>query len=143
MGTPGQKRQAPQQLPKQQPPQQRQSPAQQRTSPVHQGNKDYVAPHRRSGSITRTSTYMGAHGPQSIRGSRSLSRDPPQGQQPQPTTRSSSRGSRRRPGQQSSGLSVTRERPMTTTTAMSAQPMARNQSMPVNNNNQSVYQHQP
>jgi ubiquitin-protein ligase/Mg-chelatase subunit ChlD len=127
--SPGLKRQAPT-PPRQQQPTQRQSPGAQRTSPG-QGNKDYLAPHRRSGSITRTSTYMGAHGPQSIRGSRSLSRDPVQGQQ----TRSTSRDShRRRP----TGA-VARERPMTM--PMPAQPMARNQSIPINN--QSVYQHQP
>jgi len=123
-----QKRQAPVQ--QQQPPRRRPSPVQQRTSP---GNQDYVAPHRRSGSITRTSTYMGAHGPQSIRGSRSLSRDPSRGQQQQ-TRRSSSRDAHRQSPQQ--GRAVARERPMP------AQTMARNQSIPLNNN-QSVYQHQP
>jgi ubiquitin-protein ligase/Mg-chelatase subunit ChlD len=122
------KRQAP--TPPRQTPRKRQSPGPRRTSPG-QANKDYVAPHRRSGSITRTSTYMGAHGPQSIRGSRSLSRDPVQGQQ----TRSTSRDShRRRP----TGA-VARERPMPV--PMPAQPMVRNQSIPINNH--SVYQHQP
>jgi len=120
--SPGVKRQAPT-PPRQQPPRQRTSPS--GTSPA-QENKDYVAPHRRSGSITRTSTYMGAHGPQTIRGSRSLSRDAPRNQ-PQPRTRRST--SRDRPQ---------RRRPQE---AMPAQPMARNQSIPINN--QSVYQHQP
>lgn len=130
--SPGQKRQAPIQ---QQPPHRRPTqplPVQPRTSPVQQGNQSYVAPHRRSGSITRTSTYMGAHGPQTIRGSRSLSRDASQGQQQQ-TRRSTSRDPHH---QHTPPRPVTRERP-----TKPAQPMRRNQSIPLNN--QSVYQHQP
>lgn len=124
--SPGIKRQAPT-PPRQQPPRQRTSPAHSQTSPA-QADKEYVAPHRRSGSITRTSTYMGAHGPQTIRGSRSLSRDASRGQ----PRRSTSRDAHQRRPQRA----VTRERP-----TMPAQPMARNQSIPINN--QSVYQHQP
>merc|ERR1712038_115877 len=110
-----------------------QAPVQPRQEPPRpQRPQQYVAPHRRSNSITRTSTYMGAHGPQSIRGSRSQSRDSSRGQQQQQTRRSTSRDSHRRPQRP-----VARERPM------SAQPMGRNQSIPINNQSQSVYQNQP
>merc|ERR1712038_999294 len=84
-----------------------QAPVQPRQPPRPQRPQQYVAPHRRSNSITRTSTYMGAHGPQSIRGSRSQSRDSSRGQQQQQTRRSTSRDSHRRPQRP-----VARERPM-------------------------------
>merc|ERR1712038_1714093 len=110
-----------------------QAPVQPRQEPPRpQRPQQYVAPHRRSNSITRTSTYMGAHGPQSIRGSRSQSRDSSRGRQQQQTRRSTSRDSHRRPQRP-----VARERPM------SSQPMGRNQSIPINNHSQSVYQNQP
>jgi len=101
-------------------------PQRQRQAPIQQQQRLQTSrsSSRDPQNCPRTSTYMGEHGPQSIRASRSSSREP--------RSASQDRGQQQRPA-------FRPQLPMT------SEPMARNQSIPLGNNSNSLsmYQNQP